>query len=54
LTREEVLKKSDEGPKEKSAKSVWKSNFVTRSMTVTKDKIGSEMLIIEEMIPRNF
>jgi hypothetical protein len=48
LTRAEGLKKkSAEGPKEKSAKSVWKSNFVTRSMTVTKDKVDSEMVIIE-------
>ena len=42
-----MLKKSSDAPKEKSAKSVWKSNVVTRSMTVTNDKIGSEMLIIE-------
>jgi hypothetical protein len=54
LTREEVLKKSAEGRKEKSVKSVWKSSFVTRSMTVTKDKIGSEMHIIERSNSEKF
>jgi hypothetical protein len=47
LATEEVSKTSEEARKEKSAKLVWKSNFVTRSMTVTNDKIGSEKLIIE-------